>query len=181
MTKPTTDNPAVRMPVSETELKLLKQSARRLAELELRQEVKSSLSYVRVSFGGEGLFDIPRDDASELLTAAGVAWVPFVPSFIRGVVSLHGEMIAVVDLADFFAMKPLKLTPDKLLLVVKKGRKTVGLLLDDFIDEVSFEEQALAAPMTGGSIKENYVKGVHEGLVTVLDIPAVLDAVNLAG
>jgi purine-binding chemotaxis protein CheW len=163
-----------RMPDSPEALHILRQRAERLARASDHAQANAvCVPYLRLRFDAYGLFGIPKQAAHEVILSRGMAQVPCTPPFIAGVVSLRGEMIAVLDLPAFLGIGQLAHDANRPILVVKGEHMTLGLLADEIEAEVQYVEGKLD-PAINHSISAHFLTGIHEGRVSVLDIDAIL-------
>lgn len=169
-----------RMPSGTTAKRILHQRAQKLAlGTDDVSDQESLSSYIRVSLGEYGLFDIPKSIANEVITSRGMAKVPCTPAHFAGVVSLRGEMIAVLDLPAFFGLGQLGCSDGQPILIVKGAGMTLGLLLDDVDSEIAYGSGQMGPAISGGGIEPRFVTGIHEGRFTVLDIEALMSDPDL--
>lgn len=163
-----------RMPVSPEARNLLRKRAEHLAKgVETAQAAVTRVRYMRLRFDAYGLFGIPKSAAHEVILARGMAPVPCTPPFIAGVVSLRGEMIAILDLPAFLGIGQLERNAKQPILVVKGKGMTLGLLADEVEAEADYLDGKLD-PTINSNISNHFLTGIHEGRVTVLDIDAIL-------
>jgi len=168
-----------RMPDSPQLREVLRKRAEHLAkDVETGHRDLARVPYLRLRFDACGLFGIPKRAAYEVILSRGMAPVPCTPPFITGVVSLRGEMIAILDLPAFLGMGRLEPDLNRPILVVRGHGMTLGLLADEVEAEAEYIEGKLD-PAINGRIPSHFLTGIHEGRVTVLDIDAILGHASL--
>lgn len=122
------------------------------------------------------------DHLVELGSLPRVTPVPNLPPWVRGVTNLRGDILAVADLAAFFAMTRPAGGDYTRLLVVRSHREevTTGLLADEVHGLIDLPASGLRAPAAPIEDRvSTYLEGVveHEGrLVSVLDLERLLGA-----
>lgn len=110
--------------------------------------------------------------------------VPRVPDWLRGVTSLRGEVLSVVDLRVFLGLEPTSLHTGRLLVVRLTDEEfSLGILVDtvDQIASVARDDvRPPAAPLEGALAP--YLAGVArvgERLVAALDLDAMLRSADI--
>lgn len=126
-------------------------------------------------------YAVPLDHLVELGLPPATAMLPNVPGWVRGVANLRGDILAVVDLAEFFGLgaadgSPAAAAPNPAarLLVVRAGRDevTAGLLVDGVHGLVGLEPPRPPTAEVADRVAP-YLTGVSEHqdrLVAVLDL-----------
>lgn len=110
--------------------------------------------------------------------------VPRVPAWLRGVTSLRGEVLSVLDLRVFLGLEATSLHAGRLLVVrVADDELSLGLLVDG-VDQIAAVTAAdvrpPASPLDGALAP--YLAGVShvgERLVAVLDLDALLNSADV--
>ncbi len=69
--------------------------------------------------------------------------LPTVPSFIKGVTNLRGNVVPVIGLAERLGWEPSKIHARSCVLVVSIGEKQAGFLVDEVSDIVSIGDQEI--------------------------------------
>lgn len=89
----------------------------------------------------------------KVIEADKLSFVPRVPSFLRGAINLHGKVIAVVDLREFFGMSRSELTLDSRILILASDVYHLGLLVDrvERIESVPARGPLVQLPEPGAS------------------------------
>jgi purine-binding chemotaxis protein CheW len=113
--------------------------------------------------------------------------VPRVPEWVRGVTSLRGEVLSVLDLRVFLGLEPTSLHTGRLLVVRLAPREddelSLGLLVDSVDQIASVPRDDLrppASPLEGALAP--FVTGVArlgERLVAALDLDALLGSADI--
>jgi purine-binding chemotaxis protein CheW len=113
--------------------------------------------------------------------------VPRVPEWVRGVTSLRGEVLSVLDLRVFLGLEPTSLHTGRLLVVRLTPREddelSLGLLVDSVDQIASVPRDDLrppASPLEGALAP--FVTGVArlgERLVAALDLDALLGSADI--
>jgi purine-binding chemotaxis protein CheW len=125
---------------------------------------------------------------AEIIACEAVTPVPTTPRFVRGVVSLRGNALPVVDLGAKFGLDGSAITRSSCIVVVEvrgaSGPATQLGLLVDAVGQVLdvAPPNVRAVPAFGPGVRLDYLAGMVEidsRFVLVLDLPRVLSAEEL--
>ena len=100
--------------------------------------------------------------------------LPGAPDFFAGVVSLRGQVLAVVDLRRLFGLSatgPAGLTR---FVVLGAERPEFGVLAETVSEVVAVREEQLLDPAGGAGLAAEHVRGVTGAALIVLDGAALL-------
>jgi purine-binding chemotaxis protein CheW len=123
----------------------------------------------------------------EIIGYIEVTGVPQTPSFVRGVINLRGQVIAVVDLRTKFGMETAQRTDQTCIIVVETqagGRKiNTGIVVDRVSEVLDIAaEQIEDAPSLGPATASDFILGmgkIGECVKILLDIDRVLSEADL--
>jgi len=102
--------------------------------------------------------------------------LPCTPPFLRGLVNVHGRLVAVIDLKRFFGLPERGITDLHRVLLLRKGEVEIGLLSDTVEGVHAIDSDQIQPPlMTLEGIAAKYVMGVTPERLVVLDADAILD------
>lgn len=73
---------------------------------------------------------VPAEDVLQMESFAGATKVPGTTAQVAGLVQVRGRVVPVLDLRVMFGFPPIEPTIDSRVMVMKKGERTVGLLVD---------------------------------------------------
>lgn len=112
----------------------------------------------------------------------GAREVPGLPSYMKGVIDLRGEVVPIIDLRERFAMPSLRYDQLTVVVILKvngeNGEKTLGIIVDAVSDVYTiYDNQLRPAPDFGGDIDMNYVTNlatVDEKMIILLDVDELL-------
>jgi purine-binding chemotaxis protein CheW len=117
----------------------------------------------------------------EIITPRLVTEVPRVPAFVRGVISLRGIIIPVIDLVARLGLSPAASTGRERVVVVKSGADDsfTGLLVDQVTHVARVASSRIEdAPATLDEIDRNFVRGMGRAdnhLIPLLNIEGIAD------
>lgn len=131
----------------------------------------------------EATYAIRSQDIQQLDMVRAITTVPNAPAFVEGVVSVRGEVIPVVNLRKRFGFGAAPASTKSRMLVVKRGKRTVGLLVDSAREFASIAESDIQPPPdTIADLSGRYLEGIaHSGdrLVLVVNVAELLDTRTL--
>ena len=129
---------------------------------------------VRFVLGGE-CYAIETAYVREILRFKEFVPLPDTPGFLVGVINLRGQIVAVMDLRQFFAIPPQPSTDSSRVIVLGQERLEFGLLADA-VHEVALLQldEIREAPGSVASSARDYLRGVTADACLVLDGAALL-------
>ncbi len=130
-------------------------------------------------------FDIDNEDygisiahIKEIISVAAITHVPHNPSYVKGIVNLRGDIIAVVDVRDRF-LKPFRPYDESTCIIVTEyGEYSLGLIVDG-VKEVIFinESNVIQPPNAKLNYANQFIKNigkVDDEVVLILDLDKLL-------
>lgn len=156
-----------------------------LAELQLQDEGQHKYLTFHVS---DGIYGVGIDDVKEIIEYSTITRVPLTAAFIRGVINLRGNVVAVVDLAvriDKQRQEPSKRTCIIVVELDADGEKSeVGFVVDSVNAVLDIpDEQIEPAPAFGADIRSDFISGmgkVKNDFVVLLSLDKVLSVDELS-
>ena len=121
-------------------------------------------------------YAVPVERVREIVRIRPITAVPRVPKEVRGVISLRGEIVEVIDLRlrlDLPATDPVRST--RIIVVHTENGKVAGILVDA-VREVSRVPEASIRPSTNsdsGSVEALCVRG--DEFVSLMDLDRILE------
>lgn len=124
------------------------------------------------------LFGFSVEHVHEVVRVETLTRVPHAPFPVRGITTLRGQILPVVDLRRRLGLGETEILPESRILVVSSRDRTLGLLVER-VEQVtrilpSRVEEAPADVLTDQS---DYILGVYDlepGLMILLDLDAVM-------
>ena len=137
---------------------------------------------------GEELFGMDLAQTREVIEFAGVTDVPLMPEFLRGVINLRGEVVAVIDLAVRLGRKPIEIKKRTCVVVVEINHEgsdfTLGLLADAVSEVTEIpDHQIEVAPAFGAKIRADFIEGIakkDDQFIVILNAEYTLSLKELA-
>jgi purine-binding chemotaxis protein CheW len=136
---------------------------------------------------GQELYAVAIDKVREVLDYTNITKVPRMPEFLRGIINLRGNVVAVIDLRLNLGMKAIERSVDTCIVIVevKIGEDSLqlGALADSVQEVVDIEpEQIAPPPRIGAKLNSEFIKGMgkrDDKFVIILDIDKVLSLAEL--
>ncbi|MDR1491261.1 MAG: chemotaxis protein CheW [Planctomycetaceae bacterium] len=110
---------------------------------------------------------------TEIVGMQKITEVPDMPTFVKGVVNLRGQVIPVLDMRLRFNMEPREYDERTCIVVVNINASQVGLVVDT-VNEVRNinDDQISPPPKTAGAASAQYIQGmgkVGEDVIILLE------------
>jgi len=121
----------------------------------------------------------------EVLEYTRITKLPRTESFMKGIISLRGAGIPVIDLRTRFGLPEAELTKDTSIIVLEVGggRLVVGALADAVQEVVDLKAGEIdPAPRLGTRLEAEYLRGIgrkDEGFIVILDMDRVFDGAEV--
>ena len=129
---------------------------------------------------GEEEFGADISMVKEITRVTDISRIPEVPSFIRGVINLRGQILAVIDLAGQFGLGSRdKLSESARIIVTEVQGQAVGMLVDEVPEVLKIPEENIepAPELLRARLGKDYIRGIgrlENRLITLLDLEKVL-------
>lgn len=164
-----------KLPTDEFSRLELQRRAELLASRKIERKDLELQQFLRFRLGPCEWYGIPYQWLDELLLATGVAQVPGTPAFIHGVINYQSELLTVLDLKYFFHTRSQVADQDARIVLVKSQGLHLGLLVDEVAGNEWYSPADLALPLASADVvNSDYVKGIHHGNVTLLNLDELL-------
>ena len=149
-------------------------------------QVPSAAEQAGMNLGGKYLtFGLAEEEygleilkVREIIGMMGITPVPRTPPFVRGVINLRGNVIAVVDLRSKFGMAQADQTDQTCIIVVNVLALEIGIVVDKVLEVLDIASADIEdSPSFGEMVNTDFILGMGktDGHVTILlDISRVL-------
>ena len=140
----------------------------------LAEESEDTLRNMYLTFRlGNEDYGIEIRYVTEIVGMQKITEVPDMPSFVKGVVNLRGQVIPVLDMRLRFNMEPRDYDERTCIVVVNINSSQVGLVVDT-VNEVRNinDDQISPPPRTAGASSAQYIQGmgkVGEEVIILLE------------
>jgi purine-binding chemotaxis protein CheW len=121
-------------------------------------------------------YAVPVERVREIIRIRPITPVPRVPAEVRGVISLRGEIVEVVDFRRRLNLEPAEpVRSTRIIVVHSEDGKAAGIIVDAVCDVSRVSEDAIR-PVTGeetGVVESLCVRG--EQFISLIDLDQVLE------
>ncbi len=132
----------------------------------------------------EEFFSVNVEQVREVLELQSITRIPKAPDFMRGVISVRGSVVPVVDLRLKFGMQNAESTVDTCIIVVEVQREgeavVLGMLVDSVEEVIDLEQDQIEPPpKTGTRLSTELIRGIgkrEDKFVILLDIDRMFSA-----
>ena len=137
----------------------------------------SAKQYLTFGLGGE-IFALDIGRVREVLELTEVCGLPGTPGDMKGVISLRGHAVPVVDMRGKLGMGPGEPTVDTCIIILEtRAAEVMGIVVDSVCAVVRIEREDIEpAPTAGGMRRADYIEGLghSEGrFIILVDVDAV--------
>jgi purine-binding chemotaxis protein CheW len=118
-------------------------------------------------------------DIKEIIKPREITEVPHAPAFVKGIISLRGIIIPILDMRLRLGFPPAQASSRERFIIVKKGEGFCGLLVDEVYQVINLDQQPIERPpaVLEGTDRE-FVSGIgrrDESIYILMDLEKVLD------
>jgi purine-binding chemotaxis protein CheW len=143
--------------------------------------------YLTFHIGNE-IYGVEVNNVREVIEYEHVYKIPTVPSFIRGVINLRGEVVPVVDLSSRFYKRASDITKLSCIVIVEVEDRDDTIMLGFVIDSINAvidipEEKIETTPGFGARIRTEFISGIGKidsNFIILLNMHKVLDISELS-
>ncbi len=133
--------------------------------------------YLTFALGAEE-YGVEILKVQEIKGYSAITPIPNTPSYVKGVMNLRGSIIPIVDLRAKLSMAEAAYNQFTVIIVVRVGAKTVGVVVDAVSDVLNIPLKDIQpTPDFGSQVDARFISGLakaSERLVVLLDIEKVL-------
>lgn len=157
--------------------RILKERARLLARTTVTTgDNDKDLAVVVFTLGHEH-YGVESHCVTEVVAVAGITPLPCTPGHVRGIVNLRGRIVTVIDLKDIFGLDLAAQQDHHRLIILNSPSMEFALLVDTVIGVENVVAGTLQPPPpTLTEIRADYMKGITEDQMAILDGPKLLGA-----
>jgi len=149
--------------------------ARAAFDHQVDEEASSVREFLAFTLDGDP-YAIPVEWAREIVRLRAITPMPRVPPEIRGVISLRGEVVQVLDLCLRLGIQTRGATRSSRIIVLHGDHGSVtGLLVDSVREVVRVAEEAIQPPPTGESDSVEALCREDGEFISLLNMDRVLD------
>jgi len=165
---------------TEEKSKILKQRARLLSQESARvEEEDSQLEVVEFVLAYEN-YAIESEYISEVYQLKEFTPMPCTPNFVLGIINVRGRIVSIIDLKIFFGLPEKGIADFNKIIIISSNLNEFGVVADSITGVRSIPISAIqpSLPTLTGA-NEEYLKGVLEDRIAVLDAEKILSDRNI--
>ena len=152
------------------------------AQSPAQQQVTEPSVHLIVFRVGQEEYGIRIEQVKEVTITPEIARMPRTPDFIKGVASIRGDIIAVMDLEERFEIQSDQAAPAErtYTLVIEAGAQNMGLLVKEVPQSISVPFSGIdktPAMLQETGMNASFIEGIakYEGrMIIILDINKIL-------
>ncbi len=157
-------------------VKLMNERAAKLAAAQSTSKMNTNLMEVITFIAGGERCCLEACFVHEIIPFTDVTRVPGVPDFMVGVINLHGQLVALLDLRRVLGLKERQVAEGARVIVIGKEKIEFSILVDSVESVASLDVTALLeAPEFVSGIGRDYIRGVTSDAMTVFDGSQLID------
>ncbi len=145
--------------------------------MEELKNMNDAVQFIVIKIGDEQ-YGIDINYVDNIDHMPNVTRVPNVPSYIKGVINMRGEVIPVMNIRTKMGLPEVEYTRNTRVIMVKMEQYgVVGLIVDEVREVVTLEGEAIEKVSYDKYEGTTFVMGVGKyqgGLISLLDLNAVL-------
>ncbi|WP_392537827.1 chemotaxis protein CheW [Legionella sp. 227] len=127
---------------------------------------------------GNEEFCIPISDAQEIIKVVPITPIPDSPYFIRGLINVRGDIVAIIDIKSLFFLPTAVNDNPKHIIITKQNSGIFGLMVDEVVEVLRVNGADINKnPSSIINIHEKYVGGVvidENRLIILLNLASIL-------
>ncbi|AZQ64516.1 purine-binding chemotaxis protein CheW [Flammeovirga pectinis] len=137
------------------------------------QEKKSNIIVFRL---GEEEYGLRIDQIKEVVITPRITQIPLTPSYVKGVANIRGNILAIIDLEDKFALRNTMSETSGYTLVVESHEYNMAILVKDVPNTLSVADTDIdytPAVVTEMHGDQDYINGIiklDDRLIILIDI-----------
>jgi len=126
---------------------------------------------------GQDLYGIEITKVREIILITDITRLPEMPEYVKGVLNLRDNVIAVIDLRAMFGLPESQLTDESRIMVVQAGGRTIGIVVDAVSEVLRISKTQIAPPPpTVAGLGQEYLTGLvrlENKLLILLDVDRI--------
>ena len=162
-----------------SEDEILSYRAKLLAEEEEKISVEEETIEIIEFLLSYEKYGIESSYIKEVYAMKDFTTVPCTPDFVKGITSLRGEIISIVDIKKFFDLPDKGLTDLNRVLIANNGKMKMGILADRILGVKMVLNNDIKTDLKSiKNISSSYLKGITSDHLIILDIDKILTDPN---
>ncbi len=136
-----------------------------------------TVEFISIAIGGDQ-YGVDIMSVREIKEWEDVRPLPRQPEYMRGVRDLRGVVVPIIDLRCRFGQGLTECTPTHVIVIVQMDDRQIGLLADQVLDIVSFEQSEIQPiPSVGRTSRTRFLSGlvtVEGAMIALIDLARLL-------
>jgi len=162
-------------PSKEQKERILKQRAELLSKVTANSESDVERYDVLEFLMGNEKYAIESTHVSEVYPIQDLSPLPCTPRFVLGVINVRGQILCVIDLRAVFDLSVDAGAGVNKIIILRTAEMEVGVRADAILGVRSISEAEIyPAPATLTGPRAEFLKGVTDASVALLDVPKIL-------
>lgn len=128
-------------------------------------------------------FGVPIGEIQEIIRMRPITPIPDSPEFIKGLINVRGDIVAVIDVKARFSLPRDEKIPPKHIVITKRDETVFGLIVDEVTEVLRIPETEIKKPPELVThLHQQYVTGVvtiENRLLILIDLARVLSEEEL--
>lgn len=158
---------------SEEELAILKQRAERVARATSDDTGAEMFGALMITVRDE-TYAVPIEVLTGVYESVSVVPVPCTPAYISGIANIRGHIIPVLNLVHLLGVGGMADEPAQMLVIASDNEVTMAFEADMVGDVVNIFSHEVSLPPGGAGQQMNYIQGVMQDGVALLNMHAIL-------
>ncbi|MGB9598842.1 MAG: chemotaxis protein CheW [Minisyncoccales bacterium] len=147
-------------------------------EAEAKKQKEKKIEKLLIFKVGRNRYAIPIGELSQIIEDRGLTPIPFVPPFLKGIFSLRGRIVGVIDVLERMKLQKREDSLTRKIIVLEKEGDLFGLRVDGIDHVVEVDFLSLEPPPEGFDVAlQEFVVGVfhyRKKTVALLNLDAFL-------
>jgi len=141
--------------------------------------ISDAKQYFFFKAGGD-IYALDAHDVTEMVEYQSLTKVPLMPSFVKGVTNIRGEIITVVDLLQRFDLGEVKISKKTSLVIINK----IAIIIDEVHEVNTIAEEDIKSSLDFGfKIDKRFVKNMaryNDDYIAILNCEEILNTDEIA-
>ncbi len=130
--------------------------------------------YFFFKLGGD-IYAIEAQNVTEMLEYQSYTKVPMMPSYVKGVTNIRGEITTVIDLLDRFSLGKAEINKKSSLVIVN----SIALIIDEVYEVTTISKENIKSSLDFGcKIEKRFIKNMayyQEEYIAIINCEVLLD------
>lgn len=135
------------------------------------------VQYIVIKIGDEQ-YGIDIKYIDNIVRMQNITRVPKIAKYLKGVINLRGEVVAVMSLRLKMGLKDDEITKDSRIIIIKIGHDSIGIMVDSVKEVVNIDINTVEKVGFENRDDSTFVQGIGKqengALISLLDLNAVL-------